>query len=97
MPNGLSFIQSTGKVETGLTPDFILAIGDEESDEMMFETVKDFSRGVMGEAPTTPDTVTTPGQHGPALSSSRRRGSYQVTGHTAKGRRGAGGGGSFKF
>lgn len=65
-------------MEAGLTPDFILAMGDEESDEMMFETVKDFSRGVMGEAPTTPDTVATGAPMGPALSPGRRRGSYQV-------------------
>lgn len=63
------------QVEAGCTPDFILAMGDEESDEMMFEAVKDFSRGVMGEAPTTPDTVPTSGQGGPT---SPRRRSYQV-------------------
>lgn len=60
-----------------MMPDFMLAIGDEQSDEMMFEAVKDFSRGLKGEAPGTPDTTAAAaniGQNSPG----RRRGSYQV-------------------
>ena len=60
-----------------LMPDFILAMGDEESDEMMYEAVKDFSRGVKGEEPGTPDANTTAPQ-GATGSPARRRGSYQV-------------------
>lgn len=62
-----------------LMPDFILAMGDEESDEMMYEVVKDFSRGVKGEEPGTPDATVTTTQGGPT--SPGRRGSYQV--HTS--------------
>lgn len=58
-------------------PDFILAMGDEESDEMMYEAVEDFSRGVKGEEPGTPDANTTATQ-GTGNSPGRRRGSYQV-------------------
>lgn len=61
----------------GLMPDFILAMGDEESDEMMFEAVKEFSRGVKGEEPGTPDTAAVTAQ-GAQNSPGRRRGSYQV-------------------
>lgn len=61
----------------GLMPDFILAMGDEESDEMMFEAVKEFSRGVKGEEPGTPDTAAVTVQ-GAQNSPGRRRGSYQV-------------------
>lgn len=62
----------------GLMPDFILAMGDEESDEMMFEAVKEFSRGVKGEEPGTPDTAAVTAQ-GVQNSPGRRRGSYQVS------------------
>lgn len=65
------------QVEMGLMPDFILAMGDEESDEMMFEAVKEFSRGVKGEEPGTPDTAAVTAQ-GAQNSPGRRRGSYQV-------------------
>eukprot|EP00903_Cladosiphon_okamuranus_P012881 g12029.t1 len=65
------------QVEMGLMPDFILAMGDEESDEMMYETVEDFSRGVKGEEPGTPDANITATQGG-GNSPGRRRGSYQV-------------------
>ncbi|CAN0428044.1 unnamed protein product, partial [Scytosiphon promiscuus] len=61
----------------GLMSDFILAMGDEESDEMMFEAVKEFSRGVKGEEPGTPDTAAVTA-HGAQNSPGRRRGSYQV-------------------
>ncbi|CBJ29609.1 Trehalose 6-phosphate synthase, family GT20 / Trehalose 6-phosphate phosphatase [Ectocarpus siliculosus] len=64
------------QVEMDLMPDFILAMGDEESDEMMYEVVKDFSRGVKGEEPGTPDATATTTQGGPT--SPGRRGSYQV-------------------
>ncbi|CAN0070484.1 unnamed protein product, partial [Ectocarpus sp. 8 AP-2014] len=64
------------QVEMDLMPDFILAMGDEESDEMMYEVVKDFSRGVKGEEPGTPDATVTTTQGGPT--SPGRRGSYQV-------------------
>lgn len=70
-------------------PDFILAIGDEESDEMMFEAVKDFSRGVKGEAPGTPDTTSTAAQTGQS-SPGRRRGSYQVGSREVEGVLGTG-------
>lgn len=63
----------------GLMPDFILAMGDEESDEMMYEAVEDFSRGVKGEEPGTPDANATANQGG-GNSPGRRRGSYQVGG-----------------
>lgn len=66
------------QVEMGLMPDFILAMGDEESDEMMYEAVEDFSRGVKGEEPGTPDANNTATQ-GAGNSPGRRRGSYQVT------------------
>ena len=59
-------------------PDFVLVVGDEESDEMMYEAVKDFSRGVKGEAPGTPETVATAAQSG-QMSPGRRGGSYQVS------------------
>lgn len=61
----------------GMMPEFVLVVGDEESDEMMFDAVKDFSRGVKGEAPGTPDTAATAAQSG-QMSPGRRRGSYQV-------------------
>ncbi|CAN0161897.1 unnamed protein product, partial [Ectocarpus sp. 4 AP-2014] len=64
------------QVEMDLMPDFILAMGDEESDEMMYEVVKDFSRGVKGEEPGTPDATVTTTQGVPI--SPGRRGSYQV-------------------
>lgn len=64
------------QVEMDLMPDFILAMGDEESDEMMYEVVKDFSRGVKGEEPGTPDATVTTTQGG--HTSPGRRGSYQV-------------------
>ncbi|CAN0068179.1 unnamed protein product, partial [Hapterophycus canaliculatus] len=63
------------QVEMGLTPDFILAMGDEESDEMMYEAVKDFSRGVKGEEPGTPDTIAPSAKGG---TTAPRRDSYQV-------------------
>lgn len=59
----------------GLMPDFILAMGDEESDEMMYEAVKDFSRGVKGEEPGTPDATGTATQ---GVANVPRRGSYHV-------------------
>eukprot|EP00752_Nemacystus_decipiens_P007782 g6950.t1 len=65
------------QVEMGLMPDFILAMGDEESDEMMYEAVEDFSKGVKGEEPGTPDANTTATQGG-GNSPGRRRASYQV-------------------
>lgn len=62
----------------GLMPDFVLAMGDEESDEMMYEAVKDFSRGLKGEEPGTPDANVAATQGGTNSPARRRRGSYQV-------------------
>ncbi|CAM9975335.1 unnamed protein product [Pylaiella littoralis] len=66
------------QLEMGLMPDFVLAVGDEESDEMMYEAVKDFSRGVKGEEPGTPDANVAATQGGTNSPAQRRRGSYQV-------------------
>ncbi|CAN0338980.1 unnamed protein product, partial [Discosporangium mesarthrocarpum] len=58
------------QVEEGRTPDFVLAVGDEESDEMMFEAAKDFSRGMNGGF--------TGGNLAAVTSSPKRRNSYRA-------------------